>query len=165
MKAKKILFLVAGILKTVAGGIGILIGLIVLLARNLIRDVFVASYDLIESVIKQVGSVEDQEKLLGFSKEEVVDYFLQMIVVIFVLILIVAIIWVIFGIINIRLGANNRWQSLTKGKSIALLICSWLLAFELITNTMTTIAIFIKSNKNKESLYTQATADKIIEVK
>ena len=165
MKAKKILFLLSGILKVVASSIAILFSLIVFLCRNLLRELLLTSFTVIEEIIEGMAEEDKYSELLSYSKTELVDYLVSLVVIIFVIVLIVAIIWMIFGIINIRLGSNNRFLNLTKGKAIALVVCSWILGFELFTNTMTTVAVCLRKKKDIDKLYTQANANETIEVK
>lgn len=165
MKVKKALFLIAGILRVVASGIGILFSLVAFMASGLIRSILYSSGDLIEEIIKSAGDVEDNTGLLEYSHEELIDYVMNVAIVFFVILLVVSIVWLIYGIINIRLGSGGRFRRLTKGKGILLCVCGWLLAFELITNIMITIAVCIKNPDSGDVLYTQANSNNTIEVK
>lgn len=165
VKVKKALFLIAGILRVVASGIGILFSLVAFMASGLIRSVLYSSGDLLEEIIKSAGEIEDNTGILEYSHEELIDYIMNVAIIFFIIVLIVAIIWLIYGIINIRLGSAGRFRSLTKGKAIILCLCGWLLAFELITNIMITIAVCIKNPDSGEKLYTQANSNNTIEVK
>lgn len=165
MKAKKALFLIAGILRVVVSGFAILFSLIALLIRKTIRTFLDSSFDVIEDIIKKAGDVEDNTGILAYSRSELLDYLLNIFTILFVIILVVAIIWLIYGIINIRLGSGNRFLHLTKGKTVLLLLCGWTIAFELFTNIMITVAVCIKNKVSEEKLYTQASATNTIEVK
>lgn len=164
MKVKKALFLIAGILRVVASGIAILFSFIAFLTKGLLRSILDSSFEMIEGIIKEAGNSEDAVELLNYSKTELLDYLMNIITIFFVIVLIIAIVWLIYGIINIRLGSNNRFRNLTKKQGILLCVLGWIFAFELFTNIMITIAVCIKNKDNNEPLYTQANSN-TIEVK
>lgn len=166
IKAKKILFLISGILKVVVSALGLIVCFVVLFLRKVFKELMKALVEGIKTAAEKLPAGDEGREILKVSTDELTGSFMSIITIIFVIMFLLSVSYMVFGIINIRLGSGNRYQSITKKKRIWLVVLSWLISFEIFTNTMTTVAIFLKDKNSIEDLYTQSSNDdKIIEVK
>lgn len=154
MKAKKYLFLIAGILNTVLGGLGVVFGLLMGLFNSLIRQMFDSAYELVERFIQDLASVDaDYEYLLTADKAETLDFVMKSVTIITIVFIVLGLLYVLFGVFNILL--SKRFEYVLKSKKylgILLVVASWLLLWFNIMNILTTIAVFLKP-KTQEKGY------------
>ncbi|MGN0961853.1 MAG: hypothetical protein ACI4PF_06635 [Christensenellales bacterium] len=157
MKTKKILFLIAGIFNTLLGGMGAFIGVIGLLFNKMLRGMFEASYELVESYIKVIAEQDESYNyLLTASKSEAIDFVMKMVLIVCAVFLIIGLIYIMFGVFNLILSKrNNTALSHKKYLGTLLVVFSWLLMFLNIANILTTIAVYLKpKNTGTQKLYT-----------
>lgn len=156
MKAKKILFLFAGLLKVLVSALFILIGLLILLLGSLVKSMFKQSYELVESFLNELVTADaSYSYVLEYTQDQAVDFVMGFVNIFTLVMLIWGFIWLTFAIINFVL--SKRGESPSKGKSIALTIFTWLLTFINISNILTTIALFLKEKrpKNQSNINTE----------
>lgn len=148
MKAKKILYLIAGILKIAASSVVLLFGILFLLLGQLFRSVLKASYSIVEQTIKELIATDASYSYLeSYTQEQAIEFIMKYVNIMAIFAILIGLIWLAFGIINVLLF--KRPQNLTKKKGIWLLIGTWILTFINISNILTTIAIFLKEKRKK----------------
>lgn len=152
MKAKKYLFLTAGILNTILGGFGAILGSLMGLCNSLIRQMFDSSFEIVESFIQDLASADaDYEYLLTADRTETLDFVMKSVTIITIVFIVLGLLYVLFGIFNILL--SKRFAYVLKSKKylgILLVVASWLLLWFNIMNILTTIAVFLKPKKQEK---------------
>lgn len=115
MKAKEILFKIAGILQIVASGLLALLGLILLLARTLLNIVIETAFIEFQEEIKAMGESgaaemdETMKFLAECSKEEFSAYLLKWTLIFAVVVLIIAIIGIVFGVLFVKFSKKYEY--------------------------------------------------------
>ena len=114
MKAKEILFKIAGILQIVASGLLALLGLILLLARTLLNIVIDTAFVEFQEEIKAMGDgsaeMDETMKFLAeCSKEEFSAYLLKWTLIFAVVVLVIAIIGIIFGVFFVKFSRKYEY--------------------------------------------------------
>lgn len=152
MKAKKILFLVAGIFNAIIGGIGVFMGLLMLVFNGLINKMFDSTYEIVEQFVESLAKGDaEYEYLLSNSKSENIDFVMKAVTIVSVLFLIIGLIYIAFGVFNIIFAKNHI--IITKNKKYLgtlLVVFSWLLMWFNLANILTTIAVYLKSKDKTE---------------
>jgi NADH:ubiquinone oxidoreductase subunit 6 (subunit J) len=96
--------------------------------------------------------------LLEASNEEVLSVIMKFVYIVSVIVLILAVIWITFGVLNILLSKKHEIVFETKRYlKVLFLVASWLLLWFNIANVLTTIAVCMKNKgdkKEKVQLYT-----------
>lgn len=154
MKTNKILFLIAGILNSIIGGIATLLVLLIFMLSNFIREMFSTSYEIVEKYIEAIVAEDPSQKhLLSLSETEAIDYVLDSVYMLFGVILAIGLIVLVFGIINLLLSRrHNNIIVRKKYLGTVLVVLSWLLMPINIINILTTIAVYLKSKDNNSHL-------------
>lgn len=151
MKTNRILLLIAGVFNVIIGGLGGVLGLSMLLLNKLIRQMFEASFEMVEQFIDTlIASDPSYEYLRDLDNAESLDFMMKSVKIIAVVFLLLGLLYVLFGIIN--LVVSKKFASglgIAKGKKVTLTIFSWLLLWFNMANILTTIALFLKPKKQK----------------
>lgn len=152
MKTNRILLLIAGVFNIIIGGLGCLLGLSMLLLNKFIRQMFEASFEIVEQFIDTlIASDSSYEYLRDLDNAESLDFVMKSVKIIAVVFLLLGLLYVLFGIIN--LVVSKKFASgvgIAKGKKVALTIFSWLLLWFNIANILTTIALFLRPKQKAE---------------
>lgn len=148
MKAKKILFLIAGILKIVVSSVILLFSILFLCLGQIFRTVLKTSYSLVEQVVKELVATDAQYAYLeSYTQDEAIEFVMKYVNIIAIMAILVGLVWLALGIINVLL--YKRPQRLTKKLGIVFVIFTWLLTFINISNILTTIAVFLREKRQK----------------
>ena len=156
MKAKKILFLLAGIANCVMGGFGVLLGGLVLILNRVLRLSFEASFDFVENYIKELVSQDSEyEYLLDVSKEEAIDFVIKSCNMLAVAMFLLGAVVVVFGIINLLLSSQKHYAKFKQKKiwKVLLITSSWVIMCINVVNILTTIACCLKDKDDTPPLY------------
>lgn len=150
MKAKKILFLIAGVFNCILGGLGVLIGGFGFLFSGIIRNTFESSTELIEEYINSlVKADESLSYLKDYSTAEAIDYVIKLVLIVCAVLLVLGLIYVAFGVFNLIFSKNYAIiMSRKKYLGVLLVVFSWLLLWFNIANILTTVAICLKYKNN-----------------
>ena len=129
MKAKKILFLLAGIINTLIGGFCAFIGVIAVLFKGLMREMLETSYDIVQNYIKALAEQDaSYEYLLNSSKSENIDFVMKTIMTVGVVFLIIGLVYITFGVLNLLLSKqHNNILNIKKYLGVLLIVFSWIL--------------------------------------
>ena len=152
MKAKKILYLLAGILKSIVGALGVLFGVIILLIGKLARQVFEASGEMLEEMFNELASIDEKYQYLVDAEVSVqLDFVMKICNIFAIIILMMGLIYITLSVINFIFAKKTGLISGEKKKSIWLCICSWVFSFLNISTILTTIAAALGKKKDKSS--------------
>ena len=144
-KAKKVLYLIAGILKFVGGGLVGLLGLLMLLVSGVVRKVFESSMDSVKIMIEGLAEAEEEfAYLLDMGLEEQIDFIMNVCRIFAVVLIILAIVYIVIGVFNIKFYKRTGTMVKEGAKSVWLCIVSWLLSFLALSTILTTVAACLK---------------------
>ena len=156
MKAKKILFVIAGVFNTVVGGVALLFGLLVLALGSLVKQMFESSKDLINEFVTQLAAEDSSYAYLTEATEsEVIGFVMKIVYIMSAIAIIIGAIWIMFGVFNILL--KNRHTTLFETKKYLkhlFVVGSWFFMGLNPANILTTIAVYKKNNTTPQKLYT-----------
>ena len=116
------------------------------------KEIFMKSYEIIETIVKDLSNDSEYAYLLENSKEQNIEFVLDILdkfcLLVFVWILIV----VAIAVINFLYAKKCRMQcNLVDWKSITLVVVSWLCPFTWGSAILTTVAVFFKKRKTIHS--------------
>ena len=152
MKAKKILYLIAGILKIVAGAIGVLFGALTLLVGKLIREVFVSAEGYLQNFAENLAKVDESYSYLVEAETSVqLDFVMKICNIFAVVLLILALIYIALGVFNILFSKRTGNIDREKLKSTLLCVFSWVFSFLSVSTILTTIAVLLKKRQKKST--------------
>ena len=158
MKAKKVLFVLAGIFNCVIGGIGALLGMLIFVLNRMLKVTFESSFEMVEQYVKDLASQDSSyEYLLTANKTEVINFLIRTINIVGVVLLIIGLIVVVFGVVNLLLSSPKYYSRFRQKKiwKVLLITSSWLIMLFNVANILTTIAVCLK-DKELEPLYTSS---------
>jgi len=146
MKSRRVLYLLAGIINCIIGGLCALFGLFIVLFRNVIVTTFEKSTEILENFAKEMASIDSKyQYLLDANDAEIVDLIMGVVTAVCLMALIYGLVWIALGVFNIILSkkhsiifSNKKWLKML------LVVGSWVLCLFNVANVLTTIAVFIK---------------------
>ncbi len=151
MKAKKILFTSSGILKLVFCGFVLLVIVAIFLLSGFIKESFLADTAGLQEIIDELISIDSSYSYLSeYSAEQCVDFIFEFVNVFCIMSLIYALCGIVWGIFNLVFA--KKYDTMIRdrlGRKITFTILSVLLAPELVTMTLTIIAIWLKDGSAK----------------
>lgn len=154
MKAKKILFTSSGILKLVFCGFVLLVVIAVFLLSGFIKESFLADTAGLQEIIDELVSIDSSYAYLSeYSAEQCVDFIFEFVNIFCILSLIYSLCGIVWGIFNLIFA--KKYDTMIRdrlGRKITFTILSVLLAPELVTMTLTIIAIWLKESSAKVHL-------------
>lgn len=156
MKAKKILFKIAGILQFVCCGFIAFIGLMLLLLRSIVSSVIDALYEEVQRFAQTgEGSIVidgSNEYILDFSKEEFVDYFITNTTILAIVTVLIAVVGIVMGVLFIKYSKNYEYTlAHNKSKKILIGVLTGLCCGLSIPTILVIIALSLKDNKVVET--------------
>ena len=156
MKVKKILYVSSGIITSVVAGMGLFLGLIMLLFNKLIEEMFSSSYEIVEEFIEELSSEDASFAYLkDFSQAEAIDFVMNIVLIMSLIIIVIALIWLTFGILNFLLGNRGEGVFLSKPALRHVFVAlAWIFMIVNPANILTTIAVYKKDKTDtQEKLY------------
>ena len=154
MKAKNILFKIAGILQIVTSSILAFFSGIILLLRPLLNLVIESAYTELQEEIKDVSEEgiaeldEGMQYLMDFSKEEFSAFFLKWTLIFGAVLLAIAVVGIVFGIIFVKMSKKYEYVLANRTKKkIGFGILSGLCCGILIPTVLVIIALCIPDEK------------------
>jgi len=126
MKAKKILFKIAGILQFIASGIIAFFAAVLLLIRPLVNLVIDNAYIAFQEEMKELSAEElaamdeSMRFLIDSSQEEFSAFFLKWTMIFSLFALAVAIVGIVFGVIFIK--CSKKYEYILKGRKVRKII-------------------------------------------
>lgn len=149
MKTKKILFKISGILKIVAGSCIILLFLLLLALCSPLKTIMLEAGDSLETLINElVATSSEYEYLQSVSHEEMAMFLIDILRVFSIIMIICGGVAIALGIFNLIFA--KKYNEMLRGRKaikIVFVILSFVLYFGIITNVLTTIAMFLKDDK------------------
>lgn len=146
MKAKNILFKVSGILKIVVGAGVLGLFLLILLLNGLLKEALLHDMQAVNEIVKSMV-VDNPEKafLLELADEELVAYLLGTVTPICIFMIVWGLTSIGIGVFTIILSKKyGEWLRNRLGRKIVFTIIDYVAYIGLISNILTTIAVFIK---------------------
>lgn len=153
MKAKKILFLIAGIINSVLGGLGVFIGGLGLLLSGAFESMLEQSYELVESYLEALASSEEEFACLAeLSKAEAIEYVSKIVTIVCLVLLLLGLLYVTFGVLNLLLcKRDNNILTRKKYLGVLLVVFSWLLMWFNVANILTTVAVCLRPKNDPKT--------------
>ena len=149
MKSKVILFKTSGILKIVLAGTIFLLFLLVLLLSGVLKNFYLDNYTLVEEMVAETVRNDPSQAFLQTTEDaEVVDYIMKPVIQL-------ALFFVFYGLIGIGFGVLNlvftrKYDDLIgdkTSKKVWFVVMQFLFAVGIITNILSTVAVFVKDKK------------------
>jgi hypothetical protein len=155
MKAKKILFKIAGILQFICCGFIAFIGIMLLLLRSVVGSIIDALYEEFQNFATTgEGSIDidsSSEFLLDYSKEEFVDFFMTSTITFAIVAVAIAIIGIVFGVLFVKYSKNYEYTlANNKPKKILIGVLTGVFCGISIPTLLVIIALCIKDNETTE---------------
>ena len=147
-KARKILYMISGVLKIVAGGACALIGFLVFIARSVINKVFSGADDLLLEMSKELVAEDAKyQYLIDGGKEVQMEFVMKVCNIFGICVILFAMICILLGILNIIMSRKAGYLTKEKAKGIFLMIFCWIFNFFALSTILSTIAAFLHSKK------------------
>lgn len=150
-KAKKTLYLLAGLFKVVVSGLGLLFLLLSLALKGTIIKLMEEGdlRTMIENIAKEDDSYSYLLGQTAFEQREFLSSILNKVLLLF---LIIAVIWLIIGILNLIISKKLGHGSKCTILAIVVTVIGWMLIFPVVSNMLTTVAVCLRSKtKNNTS--------------
>lgn len=149
MKAKKILFKIAGILQFICCGFLAFVGGVLLLLRPIVNVVIDGAYEEFQKLSTENAESIDKsmEFLLDYSKEEFIEYFSKGTLILALVTLLIAIVGILFGVFFIK--CSRRYEYIlagNKSKKIWVGVLSAIFCGLTIPTVLVIIALSLKDN-------------------
>ena len=147
--AKKVLFLIAGLLKVLVGGFVFLLAAVIVLLRGILKTVLNTDQSIVEEMVK--GMTESSSKyafLETYSHTQKVDYILGVTTRFGLFIGLVSAIWVLIAILLFIHCKRLDKDNMRSKQSILFTIASWVVSPLAISTILVTIATLLRRRKN-----------------
>ena len=149
MKAKKVLFKIAGILQFICCGFIAFIGIMLLLLRSFVETIIDSLYEEFQVYAETgKGSINidsSSEFLLDYSKEEFVDYFMTSTTMLAFVTILIAVVGIIFGVLFVKYSKNYEYTlANNKPKKILIGVLSGVFCGISIPTILVIIALCLK---------------------
>ncbi len=153
MKANKVLFIIAGILKSLASGLMLLLGVAIFALNGFVKQfLLLTEGSLDEFITGLIDITGDNQDLLNQSVDEKLNFVMGIVRIAGVVVLVVGVLWLLLAILNFQFARYDlSKRKAHKGKAILFMILSWLVSAISLSNILSTIAIAMKP-KAKVSL-------------
>lgn len=148
--AKKVLYILSGVIKCVVGGFALLICLLMLLLQSVLRGVLESSPDILNEMIKGLTESEDMDFLLGYTQSEQLDYVFGIITKFALIVGLICAVWIVLAVFLFILAKRISDDDFCKKTSIVLTVASWIVSMFTISTILTTIATCLRRRKSKE---------------
>ena len=149
MKSRVILFKTSGILKIVLAGAIFLLFLLVLLLSGVLKNFYLDNYTLVEEMVAEtVQNDPSQAFLQTMENAEVVDYIMKPVIQLALFLVFYGLIGIGFGVLN--LVFTRKYDDLIgdkTSKKVWFVVMQFLFAVGIITNILSTVAVFVKDKK------------------
>ena len=156
MKTNRALFIISAIIRLVISSMGIFLFSMVFVLQDVLTEAMLENMEPVNEFIQTLVSADPKTYgyLLNYSNQQCVDYMMGFAKALFGVLLVIAIVWFVFGIINLLLSKKCKYEiEISLGKKIAIAILSWILSGGFLCNVLTTIALFLKRKDNVSRLY------------
>lgn len=157
MKARNVLLIVAGVLKTVVSSIIIFFSLLAFILLGLIRKMYEQSPDSIRKSVQELAKADPKyEYLLEYNDAQLVDFMMSMVKVVCLVALVFGLIMLAIGIFNFLFVKYQEIFLIGKKHKIIMLVCSWVCTCLAPSTILTTIALNlgrkkgVRKNKKKK---------------
>ena len=146
MKVNRILFIIAGILRSLVAGIVALFTFIIFAIRSLIKNMFLASPEMIDSLIKELVTIDTKYEYLSQNDiEQNVDFIIGIVDKLCLVALIWVLIVVALAVFSFICGKKCKSNmNIVNWQTITMVIVSWVCPLATISAILTTIAVFYK---------------------
>lgn len=155
MKTNRALFIISAIIRLVISSMGIFLFSMVFVLQDVLTEAMLENMEPVNEFIQTLVSADPQiyGYLLNYSAQQCVDYMMGFAKALFGVLLVIAIVWFVFGIINLLLSKKCKYEiEISLGKKIVIAILSWILSGGFLCNVLTTIALFLKRKDNVSRL-------------
>ena len=156
MKANRVLFTISAIIRLIISSMGIFLFSMVFVLQDVVSEAMLEGMEPVNEFIHTLVSADPQTYgyLLNYNDQQCVDYMMGFAKALFGVLLVIAIVWFIFGIINLLLSKKCKYGiEISLGKKIAIGILSWILSGGFLCNVLTTFALFLKKKDSDGKLY------------
>lgn len=153
MKINKIMFVIAGIINSIIGGIVFLLSFTILLMKSVVRTLLTTG-NACEVLVEEIVAGDESYKFLqSYTQDQVIDYVWGMVAKFMVVVLLIAIVIIAFAIINFIFSKKCN-GALGRNKKIGttLVVFSWVLMTLNIANIFTTLGVYLKPRKKQENI-------------
>lgn len=149
--AKKTLYILSGIIKTIVGGFTLLVCALIVLLRGLLKSSFDANPESVQEMISSlVESSEDYAYLSSYTHDEAVKFILDTATIFGVVMGILAIIWIVIAIFQFVNSKKIDKFEYRKKQFIILTVASWVVSPLFISTILTTVGTCLRKKRNAE---------------
>ena len=153
MKTKKIMFVIAGIINSLIGGITLLLSIIMLLLKSAVATILKTGDACQELVDELIDSDASYEFLNSYSIDQVVDFVWGMLSKVLIFAIAISMVLIMFAIFNFIFSKKcEQLLSRKKAMGTVLVVFSWLIMTFNIANVFTTLGVYLKGNSNDKNV-------------
>ena len=150
--AKKVLYLLSGLLKVIVGGFVFLIAALIVLLKGLFRTVLNTDQTIVTQMIDGMAEASsDYAYLQAYTHTEKVDYVLGVTTRFGLVVALIAAIWIVLAVLLFIHCKRISRDDNKKNLSIIYTITSWVISPLAISTILTTIATCLRRRKGAES--------------
>lgn len=147
--AKKVLYLLAGLLKVIIGALAFLICAMMVLLRGLLRTILSAEHSVVDQMVGGLAESSAEYAFLeSYSYNQKIDYILDTTTNFGLVVGLIAAIWVIVAILLFIHCKKISKGDVRKKQSIIYTVISWVISPLAISTILTTIATALRRRKN-----------------
>ena len=147
-KARKVLYLIAGILKIVAGAFGVLLSLLIFLIKDIVETVFKDAIESMQNMFTQMAEINNEyQYLVDASIDQQIEFIMKICTIFAVVLLVLGLIFILLGVINIKFFKRTGYIMNERKKAIWLFVASLLFALLTVSTVLTAVATFLHSKK------------------
>lgn len=164
MRARNVLLIIAGVLKSVASALMIFFGLAGLALQGIIRPVYEKTPETLHKFAQEMANASDRYKfLLDYTDSQLLDYLMHLVQVVCAVAFVWGLIVLTIGIFNFLFVKHDEIFLSGKTHRIILGVSSWICSMLAPSTILTTIALCLGMRKNKKNKQKEETTDKDIE--
>ena len=149
--AKKVLYLLAGILKCAIGGLVFLIAALLVLLRGLFETILRTDPSVVEDMVG--GLIESSESyayLSTYSQEQCIDFVLDTAGRFGIVFVLISLIWIAIAVFNFILCKKISKSDTKKKFTLILTVVSWVASPLFISTILTTVGACLRKRKHSE---------------
>lgn len=148
--AKKILYIIAGIIKVAIAGFAFLVSVLIVFMRGVFASALKADPSIVNEMVDNLINGSSEYAFLStYSLEERIEYILGIVSKFGWIVLIISIVWIAVAVFLFILSKRITSSDYGNKLAIILTIVSWIVSPLTISTILTTIACALKKRKAK----------------
>lgn len=148
--AKKILYIIAGVIKVAVAGFAFLVSLLLVFMRGIFEAALKSDPSIVNEMIDGLINGSSEYAFLStYTLEQRIEYVLDIVSKFGWIVLIISIVWIAIAVFLFILSKGITSSDYRNKLAIILTIASWLVSPLTISTILTTIAVALRKRKGK----------------